>query len=58
MSAKKDGGSVEAELLKLKEQVGLLEDLCDEGFSEEAVRALAKGIRKHIDRIAELLDAK
>jgi hypothetical protein len=58
MSAKEDGGSVQAELLQLKSQVDLLEGLCGEDFSEEAVKAAAKDIRRHIDRIAELLDAE
>lgn len=56
MSAKEDSGSVHAELLKLKAQVGLLEGLCGEDFSEEAVKAAARDIRKQIDRIAELVD--
>jgi hypothetical protein len=58
MSAKKDGGSVQAELLQLKGQVDLLEGLCGDDFSEEAVKAAAKDIRKHIDRIAELVDTE
>lgn len=58
MSAKEDSGTVQAELLRLKSQVGLLEGLCGEDFSEEAVKAAAKDIRRHIDRIAELLDAE
>ena len=58
MSAREDRGSVEAELLKLKTQVGLLEGLCGEDFSEEAVKAVAKDIRMHIDRIAELVDTE
>ena len=56
MSAKEGNGSVHEELLKLKSQVNLLEGLCGEDFSEEAVKAAAKDIRKHIDRIAELVD--
>jgi hypothetical protein len=56
MSAKEDSGSVHEELLKLKAQVGLLEGLCGEDFSEAAVKAAAKDIRKHIDRIAGLID--
>ncbi len=58
MSAKEDSGSVHAELLQLKAQVDLLEGLCGEDFSEEAVKALAKDIRKHIDRIAKLVDTE
>jgi hypothetical protein len=58
MSAKEDSGSVQAELLQLKAQVGLLEGLCGDDFSEEAVKAAAKDIRKHIDRIAELVDTE
>jgi benzoyl-CoA reductase/2-hydroxyglutaryl-CoA dehydratase subunit BcrC/BadD/HgdB len=58
MSVRKDSGSVQAELLKLKGQVDLLEGLCGEDFSEESVRAAAKDIRKHIDRIAELIDTE
>ena len=58
MSAIEDSGNIQAELLKLKVQVGLLEGLCGEDFSEEAVKAAAKDIRKHIDRIAELFDAE
>jgi hypothetical protein len=58
MSANKDSGSVQAELLKLKAQVDLLEGLCGEDFSEKAVKAAAKDIRKHIDRIAELVDTE
>ncbi len=42
----------------LKARVGLLEGLCGEDFSEEAVKAAAKDIRKHIDRIAELVLAE
>ena len=56
MSATEDNGNVHAELLKLKAQVDLLEGLCGEDFSEEAVKAAAKDIRKHIDRIANLVD--
>jgi hypothetical protein len=58
MSPKEDNGSVQAELLKLKKQVDLLEGLCGENFSEQAVKAAAKDIRKHIDRIAELVDTE
>jgi hypothetical protein len=58
MSAKEDNGRVHAELLKLKAQVGLLEELCGDDFSEEAVKAAARDIRKHIDRIAELVDTE
>jgi hypothetical protein len=58
MRAQKDNGSVHAELLKLKAQVDLLEGLCGENFSEEAVKAAAKDIRKHIDRIAKLIDTE
>ncbi len=56
MSAREDSGTVHAELLKLKAQVDLLEGLCGEDFSEEAVKAAARDIRKHIDRIAKLID--
>jgi hypothetical protein len=56
MSPKED--SIQAELLQLKAQVGLLEGLCGEDFSEAAVKAAAKDIRKHIDRIAELVDTE
>ena len=58
MSANENSGRIQEELLKLKAQVGLLEGLCGENFSEEAVKAAAKDIRKHIDRIAELLDTE
>lgn len=58
MSANENSGRIQEELLKLKAQVGLLEGLCGENFSEEAVKAAAKDIRKHIDRIGELLDTE
>ena len=58
MTRIEDSGSVQEELLKLKVQVDLLEGLCGENFSEESVKAAAKDIRKHIDRIAELLDTE
>lgn len=56
MSPRENSGSIQEELLKLKAQVGLLEGLCGEDFSEAAVKAAAKDIAKHIDRIAELVD--
>ena len=55
MSAKEDGESVHLELLRLKEKIGLLEDLCGEDFSEEAVKAAAKDLRQRVDRIANLV---
>ena len=59
MSPKKQSGDVQTELLRVKEQVRLLEELCtDEGFSEDSVRRAAKDIRKRIDRIAELVDTE
>jgi hypothetical protein len=59
MSPKKSSGDVQTELLRVKEQVRLLEELCaDEGFSEDSVRRAAKDIRKRIDRIAELVDTE
>jgi hypothetical protein len=56
MSAQKNRGSVQAELLKLTERLDLLEELCGDDLNEEAVRAVTKDIRKHIDRIAKLID--
>jgi hypothetical protein len=50
-----DAGGIHAELLQLKKQIDLLEGLCGEDFSEAAVRAAAKDIRKHIDQIAKLV---
>ena len=59
MGAQKHSGDVQTELLRVKEQVRLLEELCgDEGFSEESVKRAAKDIRKRIDRIAELVDTE
>ena len=58
MRPKEDNGSVQAELLKLKKQIDLLEGLCGEDFSEEAVKAAAKDIRKQVDRIANLVDTE
>jgi hypothetical protein len=55
MGTTDEGRSIEAELLNLKKQVDLLEGLCGENFSESAVKAAAKDIRKHIDQIAKLI---
>ena len=56
MSKKEENGRVNTELLKLKEEVRLLEALCGDDFSEVAVKAAAKKIRVHIDRIANLVE--
>ena len=55
MGTKKGNANVNQELLKLKEKIGLLEDLCEDNFSEEAVRAAAKDLRERVDRIAKLV---
>jgi hypothetical protein len=49
-------GPVQAELLTLKEEVRLLEALCGDDFSEATVKAAAKRIHGHIDRIADLVE--
>jgi hypothetical protein len=60
MKPGKNGERVQRELMRLKEKVTLLEGLCgEERFSDEstaAVKAAAKDIRKHVDRIAEIVD--
>jgi hypothetical protein len=58
MGAKKDNGNVELELIKLKEKIGLLEDLCEDDLSEEAVRAAARDLRQRVDKIAKLVLAE
>jgi hypothetical protein len=55
MGATEDAGSISSELLQLKKQVDLLEGLCGDNFSEAAVKAAARDIRKHIDQIAKLV---
>jgi len=55
MGAKKNDGNVEMELVQLKEKIGLLEDLCEDDLSEEAVRAAASDLRQRVDKIAKLV---
>jgi hypothetical protein len=60
MKPRKNGERVQRELLRLKEKVTLLEGLCgEERFSDEstaAVKAAARDIRKHVDRIAAIVE--
>jgi hypothetical protein len=58
MSPKDKNGRVNAELLRLKDEVRLLEALCGDDFSEVAVKAAAKKIHVHIDRIADLIESQ